>query len=437
MSSSYRVIILTIFLLISSIGCAKQNQNIIKSAPNYQEDLFIMLALDSEKNSDSLGSFQYYNELYKLTKKKTYLKKAIGYSLRINDFKQTLSLTKTALKEFPEDKKLFRQQYILALTLQGDYKAALKEAKTLLKEDKSSSSYEMVANVYYSMKDYKEAIKYYESAYAKNQNEETLIKLTNILYNYLKQKDVALAYLETYVQTNKCNPKICNKLMLIYQEQGNIDGMLSILTRMYNQYKNDPTHTKTTLFIQNLIISLLEKKDIKKAIKFLEETKIDQNKLINLYYQDRQLDKALKLTKKLYNQTKDPELLGKIAMYRFELADNKREALKHVMANFELALSSGIDNAAFQNYYGYLLIDYDIDAQKGINLVKQALKKAPNNIAYLDSLAWGYYKVNDCENAYQVMSKVMSLTTTKDPEIQLHWSRIKDCKNKIKDKNKK
>lgn len=437
MSSNYRVVIFTIVFLISSIGCAKQNQNLVQNPPDQKEDLYIMLALDSEKNLDNLRSFKYYNQLYKLTKKKLYLRKAIGYSLRINEFQQTLLLTKIALEKFPEDKKLFTQQYILALTLQGEYKEALKAAKQLLENDKSSESYEMVANVYYSMKEYKEAIKYYESAYAKNKNEETLIKLTNILYNYLKQKDVALAYLETYVQTHKCNPKICNKLMLIYQEQGNIDGMLSILTRMYNQYKNNPTHTKTTLFIQNLIISLLEKKDIKKAIKFLEETKIDQTKLINLYYQDKQLDKALKLTKKLYNQTKNPELLGKIAMYRFELADNKREVLKHVIANFELALSSGINNAAFQNYYGYLLIDYDIDPKKGIELVKQALKKAPNNIAYLDSLAWGYYKINDCKNAYETMSKVMSLTTSKDPEIQLHWSRIKDCKNKIKDTNKK
>jgi len=124
-------------------------------------------------------------------------------------------------------------------------------------------------------------------------------------------------------------------------------------------------------------------------------------------------------------------------MYRFELADNKREVLKHVIANFELALSSGINNATFQNYYGYLLIDYDIDVNKGIELVKEALKKAPNNIAYLDSLAWGYYKINDCKNAYKVMSKVISLATSKDLEMQLHWNRIKDCKNNTKGKNKK
>jgi tetratricopeptide (TPR) repeat protein len=236
-------------------------------------------------------------------------------------------------------------------------------------------------DIYYASKEYSNSLKYYESAYTLNQNQQTLVKLTNILYSYLNKKDVALAYLETYLQTKGCSAQICNKLMLIYQEQGNIDGMISILNRMYTKYKDNPELEKTTLFIQNLIISLLEKKDIKKAIKFLEETGIDQTKLINLYYRDKQLTKALKLTKKIYKQTRKPELLGKIAMYRFELASDKRKVMPNVIANFELALSSGINNASYQNYYGYLLIDFDIDIKKGLVLVKEALKTAPNNIA--------------------------------------------------------
>jgi tetratricopeptide (TPR) repeat protein len=432
-SGNCRIILLTFILLISSIGCAKQNQTLLKNNTNHQEDLYIMLALDSEKNLDFINSYEYYLKLYKLTHKKDYLQKSIVYSLKMNKYQQTADLAQEAIKRFPENKVAFMQQYIVALTLQGKYDQALLGAKDLLKEFPTADSYEMVANVYYSMKEYQQAIQYYESAYAKNKNEDTLAKLTDILYNYLKQKDAALAYLETYIQTHECNPKICNKLMLIYQEQGNIDGMLSILTRMYNKYKHEEQLSKTTLFIQKLIISLLERKDLKQAIKFLEETKIDQTKLINLYYQDRQLEKALRLTKKLYKQTKNPELLGKIAMYRFELADDKREALKHVLANFELALSSGINNAAFQNYYGYLLIDYNIDIVKGIDLVKQALETAPNNIAYLDSLAWGYYKIDKCKEAYRVMEQVVSMASTNDPEIKMHWSRIKDCKKKTKD----
>lgn len=424
MSSYSRSLILLFILLFSSFGCANQNE-ITKSNP--QEDLYIMLALDSEKNSDYQNSFKFYKKLYSLTQKESYLKKSIEYSFKNKQFEDMNKLSKIALEEFPKNKEYYWHQIVISLHSIGKTEEAITEAKELLKEFQTSQSYELLGNIYYVMKDYKNSLKYYESAYTLNQNQKTLIQLTNILYSYLNKKDVALAYLETYLQTKGCNAQICNKLMLIYQEQGNIDGMISILNRMYTKYKNNPELSKTTLFIQNLIISLLEKKDIKKAIKFLEDTGIDQAKLINLYYRDRQLAKALKLTKKLYKKTRKPELLGKIAMYRFELATDKKKVMPNVIANFELALSSGINNASYQNYYGYLLIDFDIDIEKGLTLVKEALKTAPNNIAYLDSLAWGYYKLQRCEEAYKIMSKVVVAAGVSDKEIKKHWEKIKKC----------
>lgn len=424
MSSYNRSIILTFILLFSSLGCANQN-DITKSNP--KEDLYIMLALDSEKNSDYQNSFKFYNKLYTLTQKESYLKKSIEYSFRSKHFKQMYTLSQIALDKFPKNKEYFWHQLIISLHALNKTPEAIIEAKKLIKEFQTSQSYELLANIYYASKEYQNSLKYYESAYTLNQNEKTLIQLTNILYSYLNKKDVALAYLETYLQTKGCSTQVCNKLMLIYQEQGNVDGMISILNRMYIKYKNHPELSKTTRFIQNLIISLLEKKDIKKAIAFLEETGVDQTKLINLYYQDRQLTKGLKLTKKLYKKTKNPNLLGKIAMYRFELASNKKKVIPHVIANFELALSSGINNASYQNYYGYLLIDFEIDIKKGLNLVKDALKTAPNNIAFLDSLAWGYYKLHQCKDAYRVMSKVVVAAGLKDKEIKKHWDRIKQC----------
>lgn len=418
MSSYSKIILLSLFLFSSDI----------QASPSYTEDLNIMLALDSEKEHNVNDSFKYYNILYNNTKSNEYLKKAIFYSYKAKKFDNMYKLSKNALQELPKYKEYYFQQIIIALLSQDKITEALNEAKILIIKYPHASSYEIMANLYYTKKDYENSLKYYESAYVINQNENTLIKLTNVLYTYLNKKDVALAYLETYVQTQGCTKKVCDKLMLIYQEQGNVDGMLSILNRMYIQYKKNPSLDKATLIIQNLIVNLLENKDIKSAIKFLEETQIDQAKLINLYYQDGQLKKALNMTRKLYRKTRKPDLLGKIAMYQFELADDKRKVMKHVLANFELALSSGINNASYQNYYGYLLIDYNINVQKGINLVKGALKTSPNNVAYLDSLAWGYYKLGKCKKAFNIMEKVIRVTGLEDLEIKHHWNMIEECK---------
>jgi len=418
MSSYSRIILLTLFLFTSLVKASSENQ----------EDLFIMLALDSEKKQDNLKSFNYYKTLYKDTNSQEYLKKAIFYSYKAKKFEDMYTLSKKALKVFPKYQEYYYQQIIIALLSQNKTTEALKQAKILIKKHPNATSYEIMANVFYARENYKESSKYYESAYTINQNEKTLVKLTTVLYTYLNQKDVALAYLETYLQTKGCSKLVCDKLMLIYQEQGNVDGMLSILNRMYLKYKKDPALKKTTLMIQNLIVTLLENKDIKEAIKFLEETKIDQAKLVNLYYQDGQLKKALKMTRKLYRKTRKPDLLGKIAMYEFELAKDKQKVMKHVIANFELALSSGINNASYQNYYGYLLIDFDLDIKKGIELIKSALKTSPNNVAYLDSLAWGYYKLGECKKALSIMSEVIKVTGLKDTEIKIHWTNIKECK---------
>lgn len=425
--SSYSRIIFLIILIFSSISCAKQPHIIAPTQIQNQEGLYIMLALDSQTKKNSNNSLKYYEKLYNLTKKETYLKKAIVYSYKTKQFQDMYKLSHIALKQFPKNIDFYSQQIIVSLLAQNKVNIALKRALKLLKKFKTATNYEIIANIYYAKKDYKNSLTFYESAYAQNQNERTLLKLTNVLYSYLNKKDVALAYLETFVQTKGCTGAVCNRLMLIYQEQGNIDGMLSILNRLYNKYKNKASLHKTTLFIQNSIESLLEKKDIKQAIKFLEKTKINNTKLINLYYQNSQLKEALKLTIKLYRKTKKPELLGKIAMYRFELAKDKRKVMKNVIANFELALSSGINNASYQNYYGYLLIDFDINVKKGISLVKRAIKTAPNNIAYLDSLAWGYYKLKKCKDALSIMSKVIRVTGLKDKEIKLHWDKIGKC----------
>ena len=419
MSRYSRVVFFTLFLFMSTSYATEE-----------QEDLFIMLALDSEKEKKPLDSFKYYHKLYNQTEKQNYLKKAIFYSYKAKKFEDMYQLSKIALDEFPKYKEYYYQQVIVALLSQSKTTQALGEAKKLIKKYPNAVSYEIMANVLYAQKDYNNALQYYESAYTINQNEKTLIKLTTVLYTYLNKKDVALAYLETYLQTKGCTKLVCDKLMLIYQEQGNVDGMLSILNRMYLKYKKDPSLHKTTLLIQNIIVSLLENKDIKKAIKFLEKTKIDQTKLINLYYQDGQLKKALTMTRKLYRKTRKPDLLGKIAMYEFELAKDKQKVMKHVIANFELALSSGINNASYQNYYGYLLIDFNINVKKGIKLIQSALKTTPNNVAYLDSLAWGYYKLGKCKKAYNIMKKVINVTGLKDPEIKLHWNNIKECKKR-------
>jgi len=417
-------------MIFGSCGCAQQPLT-SKFKNDYRVDLNMLVALDSESQQNYPQAYIYYKNLFDMEPNELYIKKMISFAFLSGDYENMIDLSIKGEDLYKNNTTYYKKQIIIAYIKLKKYPQALTIALDLLKDQPTVLNYEVVANVYYGMEDYKNAIKYYESSYAQNQNSQTLLKLTSILYGYLNQKDVALAYLETYLQQNGCKSKdVCEKLLLIYQEQGNIDGMLSILKRMLNRYKQDPRYENVVTLINSNITSLLEQKDIKKAIEFLERSNSDQNKLLNLYHQDGQLTKALKLVRKIYRKTKDPELLGKIAIYQFESTNDKKKILKHVIANFELALSSGINNPSYQNYYGYILIDYDLDIKKGVGLVEQALKSAPNNLAYLDSLAWGYYKLGLCDEAKDIINRVIQQTGLNDPEIKKHWDKINNCKGK-------
>ncbi len=52
-----------------------------------------------------------------------------------------------------------------------------------------------------------------------------------------------------------------------------------------------------------------------------------------------------------------------------------------------------------RNTYGFLLCDYEIDIQKGFDILKELVRLKPNNPAYLDSLGWAYYKKGDIKEA--------------------------------------
>jgi tetratricopeptide (TPR) repeat protein len=106
------------------------------------------------------------------------------------------------------------------------------------------------------------------------------------------------------------------------------------------------------------------------------------------------------------------------------LKNKDKKSLESVIKEFESAIDKS-DNPLFLNYYGYILIDHDIDVKKGIKYVKEALKKEPDSPYYLDSLAWGLYKINECKEAKEIMQRVLDMM--KEKEVIEHMNEIKKC----------
>ncbi len=418
MSSYCRIILLVVFIFSGCVGA----QPSYKSSDS-KYDTMILIALDYELAKEFKNSSKIYIELYNLTNNEEYLNKAVSHTILIKDYKTLWKLCKNNLDKYPQLNERFYQLSIMASLELKQFDESLKLSKELLNQYNNVLNYEIVGNVYYVQGLYKEATQYFESAYAKSKKAKVLISLVDVLYVYLSEKRKAISYLETYIRLYGCQELVCNKLILFYREQQNIDGMISIMKTAVKEYKNSVTKK----IILTLLIDILEKKDIKKAIEFLEKEKIDDTKLLVLYERAGEYKKALNLVRKKYKQTKNKELLGQIAILEFEIADDKESMMKHVIANFELALTTS-NNPNYKNYYGYLLIDYDINIDKGLELAKKALESTPGNFAYMDSVAWGYYKKKNCKKAFKYMKIIVDQIGLDNKEIKLHWEKIQECK---------
>ncbi|WP_129106819.1 tetratricopeptide repeat protein [Halarcobacter bivalviorum] len=393
--------------------------------PYQNENELILHALEYIKEGNRIKASNLFLELFHKTLNDEYLFEYARLAFSIRKYDEIINVIESNQNSIVRNEEKVLKIYILSLMQKKELDKVKTNLDKLLKISKSDSNKELLANYYLLKKDYKEAKDIFEEVYEKSLTSATLLNLVDIMYTYLGEKKEAINYLESHLNIYGCDNLVCSKLLGFYQEQNDIDGVISVLKRTYTSFKeNDNVYTLDKVY--KLLMYYLEKKDIKEAIAFLEETGANDERLFVLYQNARMPEKAFALVKKLYDETGNLDYLAQIAMLEFEVAKDRKEVLPSVIKKFEDVLAV-LDNHIYQNYLGYILIDFDIDVKKGLGLVNKALEKAPNNLAYIDSLAWGQYKLGDCKNAKINMKKVVDSTGLNDEEIRIHWEKIKEC----------
>ncbi len=392
-----------------------------KSLPN--EDDLIIKAIWLEEQHNYKESNKFYAELYKKTHKEEYLLKELTTAHYAGIVSKNLPQLKEFIAKHPNN--LQAKRLLLSFNLQRKkFNQAKTIANELVQESNQAIDYELSANPYIFTGDYPKAVLLLEKAYQSTANEDILLKIVAIEINYLHQIDKAIARLEKHRKTKGCSEKICLQLISIYLQQNRIDKVVPI-------YKSLAIETKKEIYIEKLIESYLYSKDIKGAIDFLEHEYHNDTLLYSLYMENKEYNKAHALAQKLLKTTNDPKWHAESAVSLYESLINKHNkiALNQVVQEFEKALKAGVRNPVYLNYYGYTLIDEDIDIKKGVKIIKEALVQEPENTYYLDSLAWGEYKLGECSKAYKTMKKVVKIEGLKEKEIIEHWNAIKNqCK---------
>jgi tetratricopeptide (TPR) repeat protein len=274
--------------------------------------------------------------------------------------------------------------------------------------------------------EYQDALELLQKAYEKSPDEETALQVAALYLLKLKQRDKAIDVLEKHIGVDPAvSVGFYFKLIELYAKAARLDKVLELYKKLY---ANDPQN----YFLQKIIEISLYQKDAEGLILFLESTKGNEELLYTVYKENGFYDKAIVMAKALFAKTHKGKWIAEQAMIAYEQASDAHavtpQILKKMGKLFEEAFAQGAKTPNYLNYYGYTLIDHDIDIDKGIGMVRHALGKDPNNPFFLDSLAWGLYKKGQCPKANLLMRRVVKQAGLKEQEIKDHYKAISACK---------
>ncbi len=423
----YAVLISLLFAGCMNVNDVKPAQS-VKSAPKVfeGEDRYVIFALEAERMEDYNSSASLFYTTYEKTDKPEYLNRSLQDLFNAHHYDLLLDLATKYQSKYPDNSMLKRYE-ILALINQDKMKDAQNRALSLADTTQNPSDAILVGDIYVKEKNIPAALAYLQKAYTRDYDEKILDRVATLLYVNLNKKQEAIDVMEAHIKNYGCSKLICMKLAAMYGNENNVDAMAATYIRLYAIDPSDEV-------AQNLIKIYGYQKNYSKMMLFLEGCHCNDELLLQLYVDAKLFDKASVLAKKLYVESFTPQYLAQSAIFKYESMGKKidKKSLDIVYKDLKEAVDAD-PKAVNLNYLGYLMIEHNMDISEGVSYVQEALKLEKDSPFYLDSLAWGYYKLHKCKEAQTVMDQVVAKIGSDEPEIKEHIEAINKC---IKEKRK-
>ncbi len=416
MSWNRIVLMLCVLTGLHTVASAKEIMKI-------SQDELIVRALLYDEYGAYENSYQVYKKLFDDTGAGAYLFKEVTAALMgKRHIHESIARLKGWDKTHPQSievRRLLIPLYLSAKQIDN----AKKEAEFLLEQSRLPVDLDLASNSFLYAGEFKRALALLNKIYATLPQEEILLRIAEIMDEFTNQRKEAIQLLETHRRMNIVSEELYIRLLLLYQKEKDIDGILETYKAMYAQDDKEE-------YLNKIIDAYVYKKDMDAAIAFLEENGKRDDILYELYKTKKDFAKALMLIDRLYKEKKDAKWIAEKGVLLFENAQNKndKKMIAQVIATLEEAIALGVDDSIYLNYYGYTLIDKEVDVAKGMKIIQDALVQQPDNTYYLDSLAWGYYKKHECTKAFELMKRVVDEEGLEEQEIMEHWDAIRKCK---------
>lgn len=364
------------------------------------------------------------------------------------------------LLETEFDNKVFRKYILMHLAAQSELSNEIEYAQELYEEVLSNENpnifdIENIISFYIRQGNKKQAIKIVGDFYKKTPDSISAF----VLYENIKNNTYKPVYIDT---VNKGMAKaifdISSILNVVFSSSQDLFLMYnSMISDLYpsfymsnllksETYKNLKNETEFLKLSDTIPQShyLYITSQLNKASYFLLNNKKEQgvsiiNKLIeqfpryaHLYiklahfYQDsKDFESAIKNYEKALELTKNENLRATIYFDLAQIYDIEKNTIK-AHENLEKSLKLKNKNPLFLNYYGYFLVINNIDIDKGLLLIGQALSKDSINPYFLDSYGWALFKKGELEKSLTMLEFAKGLQP-KNPVIidhlaDVYWS---------------
>lgn len=429
--NKFLIVVASVFtLLIGIVGCFKQNRIPIQSFDiqtiTNPEDIFIMQGYAALDANDGENAKHAFLNAYKHNPNPSYLREIIGILVAQNHLQEAQKEAYLFLEKYPQD-PIVRGVLIGILTNTKQFDLALKEAQILLTIHKDAETYELVSSVYFLYQDYHNATKYLQFAYDLNPTPMLLDKLTAIHLLFLKDLQTALSLYETHIATHGITQELGDKLARIYLESKRSLDAARIYARLFEEtHIQDYARFVIEIYLQNKQLDLAESFLLKHPNINARDTL-----LFEIYQLQKDKSKSIKQAQILYQSTQDFNFLAYKAMLTYETTTARTKSNLQTIEKELKEAASQTNEPSYWNYLGYLMIDHDFNDPKrikeGLEYVRKALQNDPKNTYYLDSLAWGYFKLQDCKNAKEIMEQIPKSKIQSEAEIKTHYTKILNC----------
>jgi tetratricopeptide (TPR) repeat protein len=397
----------------------------VQNRPQTPETMIFLANLYSKLNKNK-EAIPIYRKLLELTGENLIKKQLASALVDSGEFAEAKKLLVEFTQAVPRDRDA---RVLLARALAGNRE--LPEAIEILKAvvhdnpDHLEAQF-YLASAYEQSSNMAEAARIYESLLQKSKaatsqehqaNRSVFQQRLAAVYQEMGDSDKAIALYEELLRNDPDSaPRTAFFLINAYRVAGQFDKALALGKQQLEQNPKDGNIAQ--VYARALADAGKVKEGADLLLKMLQQDPSNVDLYVNLsqiYMQGKRYEDAERVLLRAEDRKLDNERLKVQLGTIYE----RQKEFDRAESVFKELLRENPKNAVALNYIGYMLADRGVRLQEAVKYVEEALSLDPNNGAYLDSLGWAFYKLNDLEKAEKYLLKAVELVKN-DPVIHDH-----------------